>query len=130
MVRNKKSPAGRRGRNKIKINKRHQSQQENLSAFRELEKQCSQKQFHKLELSGTKRLLLHATHQVAHQSSQTRVQHLVGSNEVRMAIAGMSMLDARDLLDDALDAAQDEAVIPALEGSEANGSRTNAGSNE
>lgn len=50
--------------------------------------------------------------------------------QVRMAIAGMSMLDARDLLDDALDAAQDEAVIPALEGSEANGSRTNAGSNE
>lgn len=50
--------------------------------------------------------------------------------QVRMAIAGMSMLDARDLLDDALNAAQDEAVIPALEGSEANGSRTNAGSNE
>lgn len=50
--------------------------------------------------------------------------------QVRMAIAGMSMMDARDLLDDALNAAQDEAVIPALEGSEANGSRTNAGSNE
>lgn len=50
--------------------------------------------------------------------------------QVRMAIAGMSLLDARDLLDDALNAAQDEAVIPALEGSEANGSRTNAGSNE
>lgn len=50
--------------------------------------------------------------------------------QVRIAIAGMSLLDARDLLDDALDAAQDEAIIPAPEGSGANGSRTNAGSNK
>ena len=42
----------------------------------------------------------------------------------------MKLLEARDLLDDVLDAAQDEAVIPVPEGSDTDGSTKNVRSSK
>lgn len=51
-------------------------------------------------------------------------------NLARSAITGLNLRSANKLFDGILLAAREKAKIPAPEGSEANGSRTNAGSNE
>ena len=57
-------------------------------------------------------------------SREERMQH------IRVAISGLKLLEARDLLDDGLDAAQDEAVIPVPEGSDTDGSTKNVRSSK
>ncbi len=57
-------------------------------------------------------------------SREERMQH------IRVAISGLKLLEARDLLDDVLDAAQDEAVIPVPEGSDTDGSTKNVRSSK